>query len=463
MGKYSDAGFEAESLPEWEVKHWNELTSIYGRLDRQPESVESQIVSLHAAASTLMDEQRAHQINGLSPDSAVKGQMDDLGLLFDLERRKATFSTVTVTLTGIPGTVVTRGARALTADGNEFAMAQDKVLVGGRADAVMLALKPGPVPAPAGTLNIIATGIPGWESVTNALDALPGRLPESDPEYRASQARKVARGATASLEGLEAAIYAAGATEVKLVHNPSANEETEQFWPIAPHSTLPIVLGGDDEAITEAILRRRGMGAPILVAIQGAGGLTRNAVRNSNGNVTWNGTARGGLFTRGIGNLDEAAVNLNRLFARDPVAVKIHYQEVPSCFVAIFAWKPDRYPQFGLRQGRDTALGLDQTVAIAPPGPFIRPRDVDLNIAVTATQAAGFPADGYQRILDALTNRVDAYGIGEPIRNNDLLVAMELIPGCQVARLAVTGNSETPLSTRWRLPVENIDITLNTP
>ena len=100
-------------------------------------------------------------------------------------KQEALSSTVTVVLTGTPGTMIPSNSRARTDLGAVFqTIAQAMIGAGGTIDASMRSIEPGPIEAPAGTLTHIVSGIAGWTRVVNQQDAILGRYVESDTDTR---------------------------------------------------------------------------------------------------------------------------------------------------------------------------------------------------------------------------------------------------------------------------------------
>lgn len=244
-------------------------------------------------------------------EGATDAALDAVLLLTGTLRAEATYSTVTLTLTGIDGTVVTAGSRvktastaapfvlrddativALTARANSTAyVVGDRRTHGGNAyecitsgtsassggptttaaditdgtahwrylgagagavDAFALAVSTGAVTAVAGDLSVIDTAIGGWSSVTNLLDADVGRDVATDAEARAQGDADLYRpGATTPDAIRETLLALDGVETVTVFYN--ATDATDADG-IPPHSIECMVVGGDDDAIRALIL-----------------------------------------------------------------------------------------------------------------------------------------------------------------------------------------------------------------
>ena len=134
----------------------------------------------------------------------------------------------------------------------------------------MEAVAVGPVQADAGTLTQIVTVVTGWETVTNAQDAVLGRDRQTDAQYRASLLRRTAHSSIGPLSGLEGALEAAEAGRVRVVENTSSAAIVVQGWPVNPHSILVVAEAGLAADVQRAVENHRGMGVGTMTAIVGA-------------------------------------------------------------------------------------------------------------------------------------------------------------------------------------------------
>lgn len=105
----------------------------------------------------------------------------------------------------------------------------------------------GPVAAPAGTLNVIADPVTGWNSVTNPLDADLGRTREADSDLRIKREQELAVAGSATYEAILADVSALEkVTDVRLFVNDTDGTDDNG---LPPHSIEVLV---DDLADPEA-------------------------------------------------------------------------------------------------------------------------------------------------------------------------------------------------------------------
>lgn len=104
----------------------------------------------------------------------------------------------------------------------------------------------------AGDIDHIVTPVSGWESVTNLLDAELGRDEALDAEYRLVQEVDLASPGTGTVDAIkEALLEIEGVTRVKIFVN---NTDVTDVDGLPPHSIEALVRGGDDQDIWDALL-----------------------------------------------------------------------------------------------------------------------------------------------------------------------------------------------------------------
>ena len=432
-------------------------------------------------------------IYGSSVDHAVGVHLDAIGSVADVRRLQATYSRVVATLTGVGGVTVPVGSRAKTTDDDEFATTAAVVLLATGVDVVMQAVELGPVPAAAGTLDRIVTGIEGWESVTNAAAAVPGQARQSDDEYKRLYRARAAHSSVAPLDGLRAAIVEAGGTRVIVRDNPNNTAAVQQRWTLSPHSILAIVEGGADGDVHRAVENHRGMGAATGTAIVGGAPPTGGiAALMTPFALDWRGTTitvADAVWAAATDNEERAAAITTAIAGGVTVAWTGHR------FIAQFEWSPsDTTAAFGAG-AMATALGLNPDAAAASPGPFVRPIARALAVALTLDRRAGFPGDGLELVISSVLARVggmdaiadrdlsndareiirsqlvligapEGYNIGEEVWVNDLLGAAERVPGTRITVLTVqSGGTDASgvavdLANLWTLDVSDLTVTV---
>jgi len=120
-----------------------------------------------------------------NPLTAIGASLDLIGMLIGTRRDAATNSTVVVTLTGNPGTVITSGVVSDT-NGNYWNLGSPATIGGGgTVNVIATAQNVGAITVNIGAVTTIVTPTAGWTSVTNSAAGVPGVPVEADSHYRA--------------------------------------------------------------------------------------------------------------------------------------------------------------------------------------------------------------------------------------------------------------------------------------
>lgn len=192
-------------------------------------------------------------------------QYDNFLIAVGLRRLASTFSQATVTIGGTTGIVVGAGKRVRgggTDDKAIWALASDTTIGGGGTDAVVVAIEKGATAAGAGEINEIVTPVAGWDSVTNAAIATPGKDLETDSAARLRRAQSLAASGGRSKNALLADLLEAdGVISAIVLDNPDAATNVVEGITMLPNSTAVVIYPNtlttaQQEAITKIMFRQ---------------------------------------------------------------------------------------------------------------------------------------------------------------------------------------------------------------
>jgi uncharacterized phage protein gp47/JayE len=224
-------------------------TSIIGKLIAVFANVEANLWELAQSAYWSID-----------PDQASGVLLDNLARIIGLTRLAATFSTVTLTITGDEGTIIPAGsAVSQIGTGDRFVTLEEveipspgTIAVGARAEVA------GPILASSGTLTVIESPVAGWDSVTNAADASPGRAEEVDSALRLRMRTSLQISGSATVNALRARILEADGVEAALVIENTNTTTNADGLP--GKSFEAVVLGGNAEDLGRLIFDHKAAG-----------------------------------------------------------------------------------------------------------------------------------------------------------------------------------------------------------
>lgn len=458
-------GVHAPSLEDALADIRQQLADIFGDdLANADQTPQGQLAGIIAVLEAVVGEALVNLGTAFDPDNAVGTQLDRLYGLLDILRQTATRSRVTATVTGEPGTGLDAGARARTTAGAEFRTIATTVLAPSPGVTVeMEAVEEGQIAAAVGTLTQIVTVVPGWETITNAEDAVLGQARQDDPAYRAAYRRRTAHRSTGSLSAMESALSVALASKYRVVENLMNGQAVNQEWAVDAHHILVVAQGGTNGDIRRAVENYRGMGVGTMVGIVG-GTANESALDGiTAGTLEFGGATYSSIDLSGSLTPAQKATALTTALAGSDVT----FRSIDSLYIAMFGWRPNRTPNFN-DNALTQALGLDpDNQASYPAGPFQRPRQRELTIAITIERQSVFPADGLNLARAAVNAVVADYGIGQQAWSNDFLQNVEAIGGTRITAITVEYDSmnasgvDVPLDATWVLPATNLTITIS--
>lgn len=239
--------------------------SIYGNdAYLAADSQDGQLLAIFAKAISDSNDAVIAAYGARSPVSAVGEGLSGVVKINGLARAVATKSTVSVTITGAPTTLITAGQVRDTSGQLWDLPATVTIPVGGSVSVTATAHLAGALRAGAGTVTEIATPVYGWTAVTNPSAAAIGAPVETDAQLRRRQAASVTFSSVGPLGAIQAALLAVpGVTSVRIYENTDASIDAAG---INPHSIAIVVTGGTDAAVAGAIMRSRSAG----VGMQGS-------------------------------------------------------------------------------------------------------------------------------------------------------------------------------------------------
>lgn len=196
----------ADSLATFRERY-ETLTGLTGAIDWEADVVLGPVSTIVGDMFGELWELLQAVYDATDPNNATGVQLDSLCQLVGITREVASYSTVTLTLTGTSGTVIVEGS--IVQGGGDDGKARwrttdDVTLSGGTGSVVARAVDVGVVTANPATVTTIVTPIAGWTAVTNAAAAIPGTARESDAVLRRRRAASLQTAGSRSIAALRA-------------------------------------------------------------------------------------------------------------------------------------------------------------------------------------------------------------------------------------------------------------------
>ena len=310
-------GFTLTRLDERVAQLNAAMQAIFGTsINLDPNSTDGQTIGIFAESINNLDLLAQAVYLGLNPQSASDVFLSRLVELNGIRRIPGAYSAATLTLTGTTGTTIPAASLVRNPSTGDSFTTLTEVTIGGSGTVNVAAQCTvyGATVAPTGTLTKIDTPIYGWQSVTNAADAVPGRLEETDEQLRIRRLLSTATPSQSIVDGVYGAI--ANLTQgrnVKVWENPT--NATDGLG-LPAHSMYTVVEGGSNADIAAMLWLKKTAGTTLV-------GSTTVAMTDTQGNshdmkfsrpsysniyVTVNLALRAGWPSTGIADIQNAIV-----------------------------------------------------------------------------------------------------------------------------------------------------------
>lgn len=228
-----------------------------------PATPQGRLIATEVSARDNMLRNNAALANQINPDIAGGVFLDAIWALTGGQRIAATQSVARgVALAGTPRTVIPGGSQARTSAGNLWETLSEATLdSAGNAYVDMRAIDFGPQPAPEGAINIVVSGVLGWETVTNPTAAELGQKQESDVASRTRRKLTLALQGVALPEAAVSALHdTPGVRSLAYRENVADVPTMIDGVLLAAHSMYAVVEGGSDADVARAILSVKSIG-----------------------------------------------------------------------------------------------------------------------------------------------------------------------------------------------------------
>ena len=239
---------------------------------------------LSTFAELLYDAYQAGEVlfDAQSPETALGAGLDYQAAIVGIARKQPTKSTVTLTLSGTAGTVITGGVCA-DANGRFWDIDGSITLASnGQATATAYCRDYGVISAMANTITRIMTPTLGWTSVTNAAAAVVGAINEKDSELRARFRESAALPSVGMLDSMTSAILSVEDVVRCVVYENDTGETDDNGLPA--HSVCCVIEGGDNYALAETIWKKKGIGVLTYGGESGDTNLVQRTVYDQSNN-----------------------------------------------------------------------------------------------------------------------------------------------------------------------------------
>jgi uncharacterized phage protein gp47/JayE len=244
-------GFTRKRLIDVKTSVEGKFQTAFGHdINLESTSVFGLIIGIVSEAVADQWEAQENVYNSQYPVTAQGASLSNVVTINGLKRNVQRKSTVTLILIGIDNTVIPAGSQVASTNNDIFITLDGATIVGGSASVSAESQEYGAISASAGTIITILDAVYGWTGVTNAFDAVVGRLEETDSTLRERRDESVSAAGNNLENSLEGQLKnISGVFDAAVISN-----GTDAIVDGVPANRFECtVSGGEDADIAEAI------------------------------------------------------------------------------------------------------------------------------------------------------------------------------------------------------------------
>lgn len=240
----------------------DQAAAFGGDLNPSLETPQGQLATSETAVIANAYAAFAALLSNMDPAYASGRMQDGIGRIYFMTRLPALPTSVSVTLTGLAGTVIPINAQAIATDGSIYLnTAEVTIPAGGSVAATFDCATPGPTACPAGSLNKIYRAITGWDSITNAADGVLGRAVESRSAFELRRQQSVAANSQGMLTSILGNVLdVSGVSDAYVLENDTGAPITVTGVTLVANSLYVCAQGGVNLDVATAILKKKAPG-----------------------------------------------------------------------------------------------------------------------------------------------------------------------------------------------------------
>lgn len=271
MASLTSTGYVLQTQNEWFAQERQFYVEIDPLWNLDPSTPDGLKMAHDSEIFYALDETLQRAYNSKDPNKAKGNDLDIICSLTGTKRSSGSASSVELTLTATPGTVIFKGNLFESiVTGSRWATDQTVTVdVSGTVSVNATCIVAGPTQADANTITRIVDVVAGLASVTNPDPATPGTDAQSNEQLRVTRATAVGRPGNNQIDSLYGELYAVpGVRRVKVYDNDTGSGSVSADNPhgLPEHSIAPIIDGGTDEDVAMAIYLKKNPGAALYQA-----------------------------------------------------------------------------------------------------------------------------------------------------------------------------------------------------
>ena len=271
MASLTSTGYVLQTQNDWFAQERQFYLDIDPLWNLDPSTPDGLKMAHDSEIFYALDETLQQAYNSKDPNKAKGSDLDIVCSLTGTIRSGGSRSSVPLTITANPGTLIQAGNRfeSVTTGSRwttDQAVTADSL---GSATVNATCTVVGPTQADAGTITRIVDVVAGLASVTNAGPATPGADGQRDEQLRVTRATAVGRPGNNQIDSMIGELFSVdGVRRVKIYENDtnSAAVTVDNLYGLPPNSIAPIIDGGTDGDVAMAIYLKKNPGARLYQA-----------------------------------------------------------------------------------------------------------------------------------------------------------------------------------------------------
>lgn len=265
MAELTFNGYVVKNQNAWFAEERQLYLDIDSNWNLDPSTPDGLKIASDTEIFANLDELGQRAYNSKDPNKAQDLELDILCAITGTTRNQGTPSTVTLTLTGVNGTTIPEGTLFESViDGSQWSTDSSVTILAGSITVQATCTVNGATSASLNTITRIVSVIGGLQSVTNLTVATIGTDVQSNQSLRVERRRSVSRPGNAQIDNMTAELFAVeNVTRVRIYEN---DTDTDNFYGrgLPKNSEAPIVEGGADYDVAQAIFRKKNPGCKLF-------------------------------------------------------------------------------------------------------------------------------------------------------------------------------------------------------
>jgi uncharacterized phage protein gp47/JayE len=265
MATIDETGYTIKTQNQWFADEKALYQAIDPNWNLDPSSPDGEKIANDSEIFANLDEVGLRAYNSKDPNKAQGKDLEVICALTGTSRSEGTYGTVTVTLSGVAGTVIVNG-QVGPQDGSTTWTIKDPVTLDGTGSATAIATCDtiGAIQANPGTITRIVTTVGGWQSVTNSSPAVAGTPEQNDSSLRIERKNSVSKPGSNQIDSLIGELLNTSGVKNAIVLENYTDVTDSNGLP--KNSIAPIVDGGTDGDVAKSIFRKKNPGCNMHAA-----------------------------------------------------------------------------------------------------------------------------------------------------------------------------------------------------